>query len=275
MSLYQLDIMEEAGRLGAVELVLDMERRWRNDPSMQQLGLNGCFNDFSYTNRERWQKAGGITYNMETIRRHYNNSEVVLQCWFAFSSGTQAPNQRAFVEAGGIEEGMRCMKDHKSYSRVREEIMQAMRAVGSCDKCEEFANRLVAEGFLENIATAMREVPLDIHTQSPACANVAILSRTNVTHRARAIKDGLVELSMKAVHAFPSMVSSVDWAFNDQYTVYEDCLEALANLVKDKEGLRILKEIPGATADIAQAMERKKTPLVLFQGGKLLALLRF
>mmetsp|Transcript_22976 Transcript_22976/g.66262 ORF Transcript_22976/g.66262 Transcript_22976/m.66262 type:complete len:377 (-) Transcript_22976:129-1259(-) len=272
MSLYQFDVMEAAGQRGAVELVLDAQRRWPTDPSMQMGGLQGCFNDFSYANRQRWQEAGGIDYALQTIRNHYNNSEVVLQCWYVFSSGTQSPNQRAFVEKGGIPLAMSSMRDHAQYPRAREEIMQALRAIGQADA--SYRDQLVEAGFLQSLAAAMREVPLDVHTQSPACANVAILTATP-EHRAAAVRAGAAELAFTAVRRFPEMVSSVNWAFDDQYTVYEDCLEALANMAPDPEAQKRLAGLGDLNQTVALALRnRPSSPRVQLFGQQILKTLQ-
>lgn len=255
MSLYQFDVQQEAGKAGAVELVLDAQRRFPDDPHMQFGGESGCFHDFSEDNRLRWQKAGGVEYNMQTILRHFNNSAVVEQCWYAFSSGTQRPNEYRFVEDGGIELGIRSMREHARHGRIREETMQAMRAVGRAGA--DNRQHLAEAGFLEELVKTMQEVPLDVHSQSPACANIAIVTRSSPERRARAVKAGATELALKAVRTFPDMVSSVDWAFDDQYTVYEDCLQALAELVHDEGGKAILANIGTGKDDIKTALKNK------------------
>mmetsp|Transcript_22980 Transcript_22980/g.48863 ORF Transcript_22980/g.48863 Transcript_22980/m.48863 type:complete len:415 (-) Transcript_22980:99-1343(-) len=272
MSLYQFDVQQEAGKAGAVELVLDAQRRFPDDPTMQFGGDSGCFHDFSKENRLRWQKAGGVEYNMQTILRHFNNSAVVEQCWFAFSSGTQTPNEYRFVEDGGIELGVRCMREHGPERRIREETMQAMRAVGRAGA--DNRQHLAEAGFLEELVKTMQEVPLDVHSQSPACANIAIMTKDSPERTARAVKAGATELALKAVRTFPDMISSVNWAFDDQYTVYEDCLEAVAQLAHDEDGKAILASIGSARDDIETALHNKpSSPQVQVYSHQILAAL--
>lgn len=267
--LYQYDLQEYAGNLGGVELVLDAQRKFKEDPKMQLGGESGCFHDFSHANRERFQKAGGIEYLIETIDRHFDNPEVVLNCWFAFSSGTQTPNERHFVEAGGIPAAIKSMTVHAKYSRVREEAMQSLRAVERCAGCGDLQAQLVQAGLIPILVKAAKDVPMDVHTQSPVCANLAHLTSANDTQRHMAIEEGAVRLAVKAVENFPQMVSSVNWAFDDQYTVYEDCLEALANMVLDFSAVVELRSL-NAQDVIQTAMKNKPKQRVKMAGWAIL-----
>lgn len=237
---------------------------------MQQGGSSGCFHDFSKENRLRWQKAGGVEYNMQTIRDHFNDSAVVEQCWFAFSSGTQYPNEQRFVDAGGIELGVESMKAHGPDRRIREETMQAMRAVGVAK--EEYRQRLADAGYIEELTRALREVPLDVHTQSPACSNIYILAKDAPKRAERAIKSDGIELAVKAVRDFPDMVSSVNWAYDDQYTVYEDCLAALVSLQATRAGLERLSSVSHVREVIQTALDNRgsRSPRVREYGDLLL-----
>jgi len=148
--------------------------------------------------------------------------------------------------------------------------MQAMRALSSCPGCGDLQDALVQAGFLENIATAMTEVPMDIHIQSPGCANVLALTARSAAHRSRAVEDGLAELALKAVRSFPNMISSVAWAFDDQYTVYEDCVGALASLAQDERGKAVLREA-GASQDVRAALQKKPTsPILAYEAAEVL-----
>lgn len=254
MSLYNKRTMEAAGKDGAVELVLGAMKRWPQDPEMQLGGLQGCFMDFSAANRLRWQQAGGIEANLQSIRNHYNNSAVVLQACYAFSSGTQEPNTEAFVKAGAIDLLVQVMRDHPTGFRVREEIMQAMKAVGSNPQTRP---ALARTSYAREVVAAMRDAPMDFHQQSPGCANVAILAASNATLRAQFVEAGAPEAALAALRAFPEMLRhrQVDWpeAYDKQYTVYEDCTEALAALSSDAEARARLKKA-GASEEVAGMM---------------------
>jgi len=241
MSLYNKRTSENAGSAGAVEMVVDIMRKWPNDPEMQIGGASGCFMDYSSANRARWAKAGGIEINMASIERHFDNPDAVVQGWYAFSSGTQSPNTEHFVEAGGIELAIRTMKAHPKSYRVREETMQAMRQVGMHS---DLSKRAVEKGWLEEVLNALKEAPMDLHQQSVGCANLAVFSGRNAAFRSRAVKIGAADVALEALRVYPRMMTVTNWPkpYELQYTVREDCLDLLAQLSLDQEGKDQLQE---------------------------------
>lgn len=272
LSLFAYDIMSAAGDHGAVELVVELMRKWPDDPRTQIGGVHGCFMDFSSVNRARWEKAGGMELNVAAIRNHYENAEVQFTSWCAFSSGTQEPNQEKFAEIGGIELSVQVMRDHPKSFRVREEVMQSNRAVGM--KAAHLRERQVAAGWIEEVATAMKDAPLDMHQQSPGCANLVILASNNETHRDRAIAAGAVELALEAVKNFPRMYSPLQWEYDAQYTVYYDCISLLRHLAKNSTAReRLLKA--GAAADVGSVMRgRPSDQQVQYEGAIILDILQ-
>mmetsp|Transcript_74342 Transcript_74342/g.210387 ORF Transcript_74342/g.210387 Transcript_74342/m.210387 type:complete len:242 (+) Transcript_74342:498-1223(+) len=239
---------------------------------MQLGGAQGWLN-LSYANRLRWREAGGVEHTAQTIRSHFDNGEVVLQCWYAFSSGTRSPNERAFVDAGGIRLAMHSMTDHANYKNVREEVMKALRAIGLANA--DWRKKLVEAGFLHKLIRAMREVPLDLHTQWAACANLAILTADSLAYRAVAAREGAAELALAAMRRFPKMISSADGPPDDQYTVYEDCLEALTNLARDPDARRRLAQFDGLEQEVWAAMQsRLESPRAQAAGQRALAAAR-
>jgi len=241
MSLYNKRTMEAAGEGGVVELLVNIMRRWPEDPQMQIGGASGCFMDYSSANRARWASEGGIEVNMASIVRFFDNPEAVLQGWFAFSSGAQPPNTERFAEAGGIELAIRTMRAHAKSYRVREEVMQAMRQVG---KISDLSLRAVNKGWLEEVMKALKDAPSDMHQQSVGCANLAVYSGRNASFREKAVRLGAADVALEALRAFPKMISPASWpkSFETQYTVREDCVDCLAQLSLDLEGAKMLRE---------------------------------
>jgi len=251
MCLYNKRNMEAAGDKGAVELTVGIMRKWSEDPRAQIGGNMGCYMDFSETNRARWAKAGGIELNIASIDRFFNDSGVLVQAWYAFSSGTQPPNAERFVAAGGIERALRTMEHHPTGFRVREETMQAMRQVGLTPA---LSHKAIDMGWLKWVVTALRDAPTDLHQQSAGCANLAIYASQNTTHRSVAVREGAAEVAMAGLQNFARMKSGAGWpaAYDMQYTVREDCLEALAALAPDPEGQARLQAAGAAVT--AQAL---------------------
>lgn len=245
MSLFDFRVQTAAGEKGAVELVVNAMKAWPMEPSMQMGGDSGCFMDFSEANRQRWQDAGGIELNLQSIRNHYGSPQTVVQAWYAFSSGTQTPNAPRFVQGGGIELAKKCMEDFGPDNRIREETMQATRNVGT--HSAEFRNLLADIGMIPLYVTALHEAPYDMHQASPGCANIAILATHNATHRATAVEANATAEAFRAIKNFESMSSPIDWAYDAQYTVYEDCMDALVALARHPLARQYLVEAGALT----------------------------
>jgi len=246
MSLYSLNVQTAAGKKGAVELVVDMMKRWPQDPSVQKGGNSGCFMDFSWENRKRFADHGGIEVMLAAIENHWNNSEVVVQSWYGFSSGTQAPNAERFVKAGGLKSGVKCMRGHAKSYRVREEVMQAFRTPLMTNEAARTA--LADAGYLQDLVDTMHDSPMDYHQISPACANIFYLAARNKTHRQIAHKVGATRVALKALVEYPQMKPTVGWApeFDAQYTVDDDCLRVLVALSTVCEAHRSLMDANAA-----------------------------
>merc|ERR1712216_84625 len=97
-------------------------------------GSLGCFFDAVPENRLRFMELGGIEKMMEAVKIHYDNPTAVLQPWYGFSSICYHPlTAKRCIDVGVIEHGLRSMRDHAKAYRVREEILQAFKAVQGND----------------------------------------------------------------------------------------------------------------------------------------------
>jgi len=255
MSLFAIKVQTAAGQKGVVELVVDMMRRWSEDPEMQVGGHSGCFMDFTRDNRLRFKLYGGIEVLMDAIRNHMDHESPVLQAWFGFSSGTQEPNTQHFVDAGGIELAVESFRRHPKAYRVREEIMQALRPPLLTNR--EVRNTLGKMGYINDLAAAMQDAPLDFHQIAPACASLAMLTSENRTHRLLAQAAGVTQLALKAIVEYPQMKSIADWspAFDSQYAVYDECLRVLVVMLSECDAHRYLLEA-NATGAIDEVYAR-------------------
>jgi len=227
---------EIAGQLGAVEEILDIMRRFSDDPQAQLASTSGCFMDLSYDNRVRWKKAGGMETALAAMRNHYWNHTVHFEVWCAFSSGTKDPNEEHFVGLGGIETVVQVMKDHPKSYRVREECMQSMRQVGEFSAAHR--SRAYDAGFYDMVIVAMRDAPFDLHQVSSGCANLNIAATDNATIIEALVEAGAVELLFQAVVDFPRMIPPNKWVYDDQYTIYYECIMGMARMARRSEAAK-------------------------------------
>lgn len=226
ISLFSFKTQTAAGEAGAVELVVDMIRRWPMDPHMQEFGMCGCFNDFQPLNRERFAKAGGWELAMAALRNHPSDEFVVVQVGYVTSSGTQEPNAQAFADVGGIEMTLAAMKAHAHESRVREEYIGGMQAV--LRHSEDLRNRAVKAGWIPEILAAMRDSPMDMHLMTWSCIALHVLAEKNHTFRNMIAGAGATQLALDAVQNTPAMLEHLGsdghpLYAETQYTVGKSC----------------------------------------------------
>jgi len=235
MSLFNQKNMQVAGELGAVELVVNIMQRWRDDPQAQIGGVSGCFMDLSYENRARWAQAGGIAVNIDSARKFYKQPDTVVEATYAFSSGTQPPNEQRFVDAGGVQLLMDLMQDHGRSKRVREECMQATRPLAR--HSAGLRAKLVEAGYVPLLVTAMEEATLDKHQLSVACDNLKLLVSNNATLVDTVVNAGATLKAFDAVRlAYRMGDDGTHPAYTEAtYTVQEDCLELLTLLSPNEQ----------------------------------------
>lgn len=238
--LFNRPLSLRAGELGAVELVVDIMRRWPEDPNCQVGGMSGGFMDFSGENRARWAEYGGIEVNLDSIRRFYTSPKVVLEAMFAFSSGTEDNDVRV-AKGGGLELFMDLLRDHVHSYRVPEETFQAIKFV----RTPELQSRMIGLGFPARIVEVMREKSDDRFMQDPAC--VCLMSFVhNATQRAIFAKSGVTEVAFDAVFNFgqhQGKAEDNEHAMYDGYRPDESCMNVLASMAEEPEGQESLLKL--------------------------------
>jgi len=237
--LFNRPLSLRAGELGAVELLIDIMRRWPEDPKCQIGGMSGGFMDFSGENRARWAAYGGVEVNLDSIRRFYNNSEVVLQAMYGFSSGTE-DNDLLVAMGGGLELFMQILRDHVHGYRVPEETFQAIKFV----KHPKLQSRLMELGFPTRAVEVMRELSTDRFMQDPACVCLNAFA-PNATQRSIMVKSGVVEVAFDAAFGYDQHqgeAKDTEHAVYDGYRPDTSCMQVVASLGREPEGrARLLK----------------------------------
>mmetsp|Transcript_13593 Transcript_13593/g.38668 ORF Transcript_13593/g.38668 Transcript_13593/m.38668 type:complete len:387 (+) Transcript_13593:76-1236(+) len=237
--LFNRPLSLRAGELGAVELVVDIMRRWPEDPNCQVGGMSGGFMDFSGENRARWADYGGIEVNLDSIRRFYNSPKVVLEAMYAFSSGTEGNDVRV-AKGGGLELFMDILRDHVHSYRVAEETFQAIKFV----RTPELQSHMIELGFPARIVEVMREKSDDRFMQDPACVCLTTFAH-NATQRAIFAKSGVTEAAFDAVFDFgqhQGKAKDNEHAMYDGYRPDQTCMNILASMAEEPEGKeRLLK----------------------------------
>eukprot|EP00408_Alexandrium_pacificum_P060321 CAMPEP_0171162524 /NCGR_PEP_ID=MMETSP0790-20130122/4635_1 /TAXON_ID=2925 /ORGANISM="Alexandrium catenella, Strain OF101" /LENGTH=369 /DNA_ID=CAMNT_0011627127 /DNA_START=128 /DNA_END=1237 /DNA_ORIENTATION=- len=238
--LFNRPLSLRAGELGAVELVVDIMRRWPEDPDCQVGGMSGGFMDFSGENRARWAGCGGVEANLDSIRRFYRDPKVVLQAMFAFSSGTE-DNDARVAKGGGLELFLDLLRDHAHSYRVPEETFQAIKFV----RTPELQSRMIELGFPARIVEVMRVNSDDRFMQDPAC--VSLMSFVyNATQRAIFAKSGVAEVAFDAVFDFghhQGVAQDNEHAMYDGYRPDQTCMKVLASMAEEPEGKKRLVQL--------------------------------
>jgi len=231
--LFNRPLSLRAGEIGAVELIVDIMRRWPEDPDCQVGGMSGSFMDFSGENRKRWADYGGIEVNLDSIRRFYKNPKVVLEAMYAFSSGTE-DNDVRLAKGGGLELFMDILRDHVQDYRVPEETFQAIKFI----KTPELQNRMIELGFPARTVEVMRKKSNDRFMQDPACRSLMSFLY-NATQRTIFARSGVTEVAFDAVFDFGQHLGEAkdnEHAMYDGYRPDQTCMMVLASMAEEPEG---------------------------------------
>jgi len=125
----------------------------------------------------------------------------MFQLWCGFAAGLPDPqNVVRFVQADGIELGVKVMKAHSASPRVREEVLGAFFQPAA--QSSEGRQRIVASGGLDEIVRAMREEPHDDHVQNNAAFVVRHLALHSAEDKQLLEAAGIVKLLIAALHEY-------------------------------------------------------------------------
>lgn len=242
-ALYHKGIAEEAGNEGFMEILMEMPKKWPNDPKMQTYSMAGNMMSVSENNRRRWVAAGGMRQAMTALFEWPHDHNVKLSVLTALAYAVQ-DDAHHFLQYGGQLLMMQYLQKDINDTRVIEEVLEIGSALAN--DTASWHVLLSEKTYIERVVKAMNAHKDDIFVQSAGCKNLKIFASDSAT-RTLALEAGATDVAVDVVEGFEerkalskAKVDPLKQTYSSKYQPDVACVFALGGFTAEKQGRDIV-----------------------------------